>query len=816
MFRRLLLFSFLGLLILTAAPAIAQVPTPDFSKVRVDELTDAQVRKFMSEVESSGLGENQLEQVATAKGMSPAEITKLKQRVEKIKQDDKANKGTKTVKGGRTVDSEEENKNTGPVLTEEQKELRSKIFGAALFANSNLTFEPNLRLATPVDYQVGPDDEILIDIYGYSEASYQLKVSPEGSINIPMVGIVPVAGATMEQATSRIRSRMSKIYPGLRNGSTSVSVSLGNIRSIRVVLTGDVVKPGTYTLPSVATVFNALYASGGPTENGSFRTIQIIRGGSIVSVLDVYDFLLYGSLKNNIRLQDQDVIRVPTYRSRVEVKGEVKRPGIYEMLSGEKLSDLIRFAGDFNERAYKARVKVLKNTETERKIEDITAQEFSSYQPSSGDEYFVDPILNRFKNRIRINGAVFRPGEYELKEGITLRQLIENAEGLKEDAFLNRGYITRIKDDLTTEMISFNTREVMSGATNDIALKREDIVVIPSIFELKEEYKLEIDGEVRSPGIFDYAENTTLEELIIKAGGLKESATPKRIEVARRVNTSNPKSDTSMVAQVFTVDVNRDLKTATQNFILKPFDIVSVRPAPGYQVQKTVRVEGEVLFPGNYAISNKNERISDIIKRAGGTTRYGYLDGASLKRGTKKQTQSDVEQEDYKLQQFQALQKLADDSAALNLNDVATRNDFVGIDMKKILAHPGAKYDLLLEDGDIINIPKQLQTVKVTGEVLSPSSVIYNAGKSFKSFVNESGGFSSKALKKRSYIIYANGSVASTKKFLFFNSFPSVKPGAEIFVPSKPEKHNRLSPTEVVGITTGLATIATLIFTILR
>lgn len=820
MLKRIAFFCFIASLVMVTIPGYSQKNiTQDFSNVRVDEMSDAQIRAFMKQVDASGLGEDQLEQIATAKGMNQTEVNKLRQRVERIKRQDairpKRDDRTSRTLNGPVDDREKEEQNGESRVTDEQEKLRSRIFGASLFANADLTFEPNLRLATPVDYQIGPDDEINIDIYGYSEANYQLRVSPEGIINIPMVGVVPISGATIEQASSRIRSRLSKIYTGINTGATSVSISLGNIRSIKVVLTGEVVKPGTYSLPSVATVFNALYASGGPTENGSFRTIQIIRGGSIVAILDVYDFLLYGSLKNNIRLQDQDVIRVPTYRTRVEMNGQVKREGIFEMMTGETLTDLIRFAGDFNERAYKARIKVLKNTETERRIEDITMSQFSTYQPSSGDQFFVDSILNRFQNRVRINGAVFRPGEYELDQGLTLSTLITKAEGLKEDAFPNRGYITRLKDDLTSEIISFNTLDIVRGKTNDIVLKREDVISIPSIFDLKEEYRVSIDGEVRRPGIFSYSENITLEELIIKAGGLTESATPKRIEISRRIRNTGPLSDTSATAQVFYVNADRDLKQAT-DFVLQPFDIVSVRPAPGYQVQKLVRIEGEVLYPGNYSITNKNERISDLIKRAGGLTTFAYEEGASLKRTGKKLTQSDVEYENYKEQQFQALQKTNNDSAELNLNDLTTRNDYVGISLPKILKNPGSNNDLILQDGDVVNIPRQLQTVKVSGEILSPSSVLYTKSKGFKRYVRESGGFSPKALRKRAYIIYANGSVSSTKKFLFFNHYPSVSPGSEIFIPIKEEKKNRLSTSEVVAITTGLATIATLIFTVLR
>lgn len=818
----------IGILVLVTMPSYAQTTptTQDFSNVHVDQLTDAQIRAFMKQVESSGLGQDQLEQIATSKGMSPTEVDKLKKRVEKLKKEDETkptkekNTKTRTVNGTEEKDQikeGEKRENKNPYnLTEEQLKTRDKIFGAALFANANPTFEPNLRLATPVDYQIGPDDEILIDIYGYSEASYQLKVTPEGTINIPMAGIVPVSGATMAQASARIKSKLTKIYTGISTGATSVNISLGNIRSIKVVLTGEIMKPGTYTLPSVATVFNALYSSGGPSLNGSFRTIQVIRGGTVIAVLDVYDFLLYGSLKNNVRLQDQDVIRIPTYKTRVEISGEVKRPGIYEMMPGESLSDLIRFAGNFSDEAYKARIKVLKNTATERAIEDVTADDFKNYQPTTGDQYFVEKILNRFANRVKIEGAIFRPGEYELKDNLTLSQLIHNAEGLKEDAFPNRGYITRLKPDLTSELISFNTQEIVTGKQEDISLQREDIITIPSIFDLKEEYKVSINGQVRNPGSFKYDDNTSLDELIIKAGGLTESATPKRIEISRRVKNVNTQADTAQIAQLFYIDIDRNFKKETSDFILKPFDIVSVRPSPGYQVQKQVRIEGEVLYPGNYTISNKNETVSDLIKRAGGLTKAAYKDGASLKRTGKKLTQSDQEQEQYKEQQFMALQKANNDSAQVDLNDKTVRNDYVGINLPRILKRPHAKYDLLLEDGDVINIPKELQTVKVSGEILSPSSVLYSGGKGFKQYVRESGGFSPKALRKRSYVIYANGSVASTRKILLFNHYPRLKPGAEIFVPTREEKKNGFTTSELIALTTGLATIAALIITVTK
>ncbi len=823
-----LLISLICVLKNTVAQTINQ---QNFSTIRVDDLSDEQIKQFVQQVKASGLSDNQLEQVALAKGMNALEIQKLRARVERLNlnqqksnaliKKDKANKNN-TDRSVFNPDSKQEENDSLKTEKDFKSEaevalatLKSKIFGRDLFVNSKAGFEPNLRLATPKNYIIGADDEILLDIYGYSEANYQLTVSPEGNINIPYVGVVAISGLTVEAATSKIKSRMSTIYTGLSSGNTKISLNIGNIRSIKVIVTGEVTKPGTYTLPSLATVFNALYSSGGPSENGSFRSIEIIRAGKKIAFLDVYDFLLNGELKNNVRLQDQDIIRIPPYINRVEVVGEVKRPAIFEMKTGENLQSLLSFAGGFTERAYKARIRVLKNTATERQIADVTADEFKSYQPTTGDKFFVNEILDRFENRVIIKGAVFRPGDYELESGLTLKKLIEKAEGVREDAFLARAYITRLKPDLNTDIISFNLQKVINGELGEITLKREDEVTISSIFDLKEEYKLTIDGEVREPGEFKFEDNMRLEELIIKAGGCKESATAKRIEISRRVKNSDATSTSAISSEVFLIDIDQSLSMNTSNFILKPFDIVVVRSSPGYEKQKQVRIEGEVLYPGFYSITRKDERISDLIKRAGGLTALAYTNGASLKRQSNLETQLDQEKEQKKVLQFKKIQKAAKDTTDIDIEDKVLRNDFVGINLTKILSNPGKRQDLYLEGGDVLNVPKQLQTIKVSGQVLSPNTVVYIKNKGFKQYVASSGGFGQNALKSRSYIIYANGSVKSTKKFLFFNNFPKVESGSEIFVPKELEKR-KLTAGEIVGVTTGLASLGAIILGVLN
>ncbi|HUH32708.1 MAG TPA: SLBB domain-containing protein, partial [Daejeonella sp.] len=538
-YKRILLFLCLIIGILYTGSSHAQtINAQNLSNIKVDDLSDDQIRAFLRQVESTGLSEAQLEQVAEARGMPPEEIRKLRERVEKIRKNGEETK-EKTAESTKKRESRgrELNFKQDTIAREEKDpeteaekallELKSKIFGASLFKNANLSFEPNLRLATPGNYMIGPDDEIVIDITGDNEANYELQVSPEGTIRIEYAGIVSVSGLTVEQATQKIRSRLASTYPGIRSGRTQVTIGIGNIRSIRVTLLGEVVKPGSYTLPSLATAFNALYASGGPTENGSFREIEVIRNNKVIGKLDVYEFLLKGFQTNNIRLQDQDVIRIPTYKIRVEFTGEVKRPAIFEAVQGESLQDVIDFAGGFTTQAYSARIKVLQNTDRERRITDVFAAEFASYQPKNGDKYFAEPILDRFENRVTIEGSVFRPGQFELEKGLTLARLIEKSEGVTEDAFMSRGYITRLKADNTSELISFDLDKVIAGTAPDIALQREDIVTIASIFELRDEYKVSIDGEVRQPGTFDFAEGMSLEDLVIQSGGFKEGASPK-------------------------------------------------------------------------------------------------------------------------------------------------------------------------------------------------------------------------------------------------------------------------------------------------
>jgi len=796
------------------------------SNVRVDDLSDAQILQMVRQAEAMGYtSDAQIEQVAISKGIKQEEIAKFKTRLEKIRKQQSPT--TKTVaapvSNGRIYAD-----NEADTLSNETKsnpeDFKPKIFGANLFKNGDIKFEPNLRIATPKSYVVGPDDQLIIDLTGDNERSYELKVSPDGVINLEYVGRIAVAGLTIEQATSKIKAAMAKTYPALRSGRTSVAINLGNIRSIQVTVTGQAVKTGSYTLPSLANVYRALYVSGGPSQNGSFRNIQVIRNNKVIATIDVYDFLLKGIQTGNVRLQDQDVINIPTYDKRVEIFGEVKDPAIFEVKTNETLQDVINFAQGFTAEAYTAQVKTFQTTSRERRVSDVSAADFATFKPKNGDKFIVEAILERFENRVEILGAVFRPGVYALEPGLTLSGLIQKADGIKEDAFLSRGYINRLNPDKTQFFVSFDVAKILSGQEKDILLTREDKVTISSIFDLREEYTVTIQGEVRAPGTFAYGENIALEDVIQMAGGLKEGASPNRIEVSRRIKDADPNARSSKTAEVFVVAIDEDLKILDSTFVIKPFDIISVRSSESYAIQKQVKIEGEVLYPGMYTITTKDYRISDLIKRAGGLTTFAYAEGASLKRpGAEKvnpQDKNAINNQEEEAKKFLNLDRVKEKNVSTkdsvkNVDEKLVQSDLVGIDLVRILQKPLSRQDLILEEGDIVRIPKQLQTVKVTGEVLNPNSIVYMPGKSFKQYINGAGGFTNAALKNRAYIKYANGSAEAAKKFLFFNNYPKVKPGAEIMVPVKAERE-KITAQGWVGIGTGIASLAVLIVSLFR
>lgn len=699
--------------------------------------------------------------------------------------------------------------------------LRKKIFGFNIFNNPNISFETSLKIPTPKNYTLGTDDELIIDINGFSEEHYSLPITSEGFIRVPKVGNIFVSGITIEDAKKRIVDRLSKIYVGLKsyNGSspnTTATVSLGSIRTIRVMILGEVVAPGSYSLSSLSRVMNALYLAGGPNENGTFRDIKVIRDKRLVAQVDLYDLLTTGNLRQNVTLQDQDLIQVGSFKSRIEVIGSLRKPAIFENLPNESLEKIINEYGNgFASDAYRQVLKIQRFTDKDLKLIDLNSDLLSSFYPKSGDIITVERILtDRIENAVSLNGAVFRVGRYSVSDNQTLTKLIKRAEGFKQDAFLTRISIVRLRDDLTKENISVNYNDILSGKTPDIALNREDIITVYSGLDLMENYTVRIQGEINlknttsvapapasgstavadtpqgtnivtPTGSFPYVKNMTVEDLIQKAGGLKESAATGRIEVIRRkknIGKDNPSQITSTIGEKFNFSINNDLSIneTSSKFVLEPFDEVFVRSSPNYEKQQFISVEGQVIFPGLYALERKDEKLSDILKRVGGLNAQAYPKGATLVRKFKISTQ----EANKKRKQYTDLSDNSSD-ASIKVEEIKEESDeSIGIDLVRALDNPGTNADMLLQDGDIIRIPKEPQTVRMQGEVLYPTSTRFLDGMPFKHYISESGGFTDLSARKRSYIVYANGSVDRTRKLMgLFNVYPKVEPGSEIVVP---------------------------------
>ena len=818
----MLLFAFLVVPI-EATAQMSELSGTDLSKIKVDQLTDEQIQQLLDKANSSGLSQQQIEAAALAKGLPQDELQKLRQRINAI-QTLGVNKGNTTSKDrSRKLVTDTKSKDKFidkdlfkiilPSLDTSQFEIdpRTKIFGYSLFNSRNLTFEPSVNIPTPADYQVGPGDELIIDIWGASQQNYRLIVSPDGYVVIDNVGPVLVNGLKIDEASKRLINRLSSIYAGIKgpNPNTFAQVSLGNLRSIKVILLGEVNLPGSYTVSSLATAFNALYLSGGPNINGSLRDIEVLRDNKTIDKLDVYDFLMKGDKSHDIRLNDMDIIRITPYKTRVQINGEIKRPSFYEMSDSEKLSDLISFAGGFTDKAYTQRMKIYRNTTREKELLDVTIDKYPQFALQNGDSLVVEPILKRFENRVEIKGALYRPGQYSLDDSLTLKKLIKKAEGLRGDAFLSRTIIYRTREDMSIEAIAVDLSEVLQGKANDILLQREDIVSVPSIFDLQEEYFVQIDGEVQQPGQFPYVYNSTLQDVIIMAGGLLESASTAKIEIARRVKDNNALTASMSIAEIYYFQINKDLRLSdsASRFKLEPFDRIFIRRSPGYEKQAITSLEGEVLFPGEYSISSKVERISDLIRRAGGLTQEAYPQGARLIRTTQ------IDEKE-RLKLLENIRMQSKDSLLVN-SSMTDREQTIGIDLVKILGQPGSKYDLIVQENDVIQIPKQLQTIRLSGALLRPGTVRYDTKFSFMNYIDNAGGFADEAKKSKSYVLYANGSIDRTHNLLGIKKYPRIEPGAEIIVPKKAER-KRMTTGEALSFGSAFASFALVLITIIQ
>ena len=786
----------LGGLLWLAVPLSAQVPQDLIDKAKAAGMTDEQIRREMNK----RMGQSGTEQATRT--ASEAVVTDR----------------TVTLSEGKEMPSldaqREANRPVG--------DLSGTVFGREIFSNKNLSFEPNLNVPTPKGYVLSAGDELLINVWGDSELNLKLKVSPEGTILIPNLGPVSVSGLTIETAENRIRQELGRIMSTLSGdtdgANTFVSVSLSQIRSIKVNIVGEVVAPGTYTLPSFATLFNALYAAGGVNEIGSLRGIKVYRNSKEVAKLDVYDYLLNGKYNTNIRLEENDMVIVSPYDQLAVVQGKVKRNRIFELKKGETLSQLLNMAGGFTGDAYKKDVRVKRKAGSRYQIATVTEDKYPTFAMMDGDSLLVDSVIPFYENRLTVTGAVWRPGEYELNGTVhTVRQLVDQAAGLKGDEFTGRAQITRLNPDFTTTVVAIDIRGILSGTSPDIELKPEDQLNIPSLFDLREPYTIKVSGAVNYiDTVLPYRNNLTIEDAIMMAGGLKESAATVNVEVARRIKDTKTYENTNRTAEVFNFALNDNLglistdgKKSDRVFTLEPFDEVYVRFSPGYQEQQVVKIGGEITFSGDYVLAEKNSRLSDIIAKAGGITPDAYVKGASLKRQL---TEDEMRRLETLLQL--SSNKQSRDSVALSLENI--KDYSVGIDLEKALANPGSAHDVVLRDGDALYIPQLQSTVKINGAVTYPNSVTYTKGMSVGDCLSQAGGYNDIA-RKYPIVIYMNGKVATTKKcFIFFKRYPKVEPGCEIVVPTKTQRDRKTSLAEVLSIASSTTSMAAMVTSIIN
>lgn len=677
------------------------------------------------------------------------------------------------------------------------------IFGKNIFNQKNLSFLPNMNIPTPEDYKLGPGDEIVIDIWGASQASLQQTISPEGSIVVDRLGPVYLNGMTIREANSYIQQKFSSVYSGIGNegGSSQIKLTLGQIRTIQINILGEVAVPGTYALSSLSSIFHALYNAGGINDIGSLRSIQLYRKGKLIKTIDIYQYLLNGNASGETRLMDGDIIMVPPYISLVEIVGKIKRPMFYEMTVTETLSDLIKYSGGFTGDAYKEKIDITRKTGKYDKAYTVSSKDFENFILDDKDSIFVSAGLNQFDNRVEIKGAVFRPGYYEVGEQIkTIKNLIEKAGGIKENAFLNRAILTRERADLTRETVPINLKNLLEGRTADINLKKNDMLLVASDSVLVELGSFTIYGDVQVPGEYDYAEGTSIEDLIIKAGGLLKSASLAKVDVSRRIVDPLSIESPNIIADIYTFNIKNGLVVdGPPDFVLSPYDQVYIRRSPGYIEQRNIEIAGEVLFPGRYALKEKTERLSDIVKRAGNLTPHAFSAGARLLR---EKTIMEMTEE---RKAMQALSKGLKDSISTDLLNINPYYS-VGIELDKAIANPKSEYDLVLREGDQLIVPEYDNTVKINGSVMYPNTVLYKRGQKVSYYINQAGGYSDLAEKKRAYIVYMNGTVAKVKG----SNRDAIQPGCNIVVPSKEQK-DKMSLAQILSLGTSVTSMASVV-----
>lgn len=773
-------------------------------------MTDQQVLEYVKQGMSEGKDQRQMATELARRGVTREQAERVKKLYEQ-EQGVSTSKMSGTELNEARLREATQEESTTSVLENPQPDSRelaqeNQVFGRNIFNTRNLTFEPSVNIATPPNYRLGPGDEVIIDIWGTSQNTIRQQISPDGTINIEKIGPVSLSGMTVSEANSYLKRVLGKTYSGLDapDGTLEIRLTLGNTRTIQINVMGEVVQPGTYALSSFSTVFHALYRAGGVSDIGSLRNVQVTRNGKTVAKVDVYDFIMKGKTQDDIRLQEGDVIIVPAYEALVQISGNVKRPMKFEMKKNETLATLINYAGGFSADAYTRSLRVVRQNGEEYEINTVKEIDYSAYPMRNGDVVTAEAILNRFTNKLEVRGAVYRPGIYQLNGEInTVRALVNEAKGLMGDAFTNRAVLQREREDLTTEIISVDVRSIMAGTSPDIPLQKNDILYIPSIHDLEDRGDVAIFGEVAKPDSYSYSDNMTLEDLIIRAGGLRESASTVRVDVSRRIKDPKSTVSTDSIGQMFTFALKDGFVIdGEQGFTLQPYDQVFVRRSPGYQAQQNVRVTGEVIFGGTYAMTTTEERLSDLVKKAGGATPKAYLRGAKLIRvanDEEKKRMRDV----INLMNRQFGEAMMD-SLGIRVEDTFS----VGIDLEKAMAKPGSEYDLVLREGDVLDVPKLNNTVKVNGAVMMPNTVGYLSDKNANYYLDQAGGYALNAKKSKKFVIYMNGQVARIKG----RSKDKIEPGCEIIVPSK--KNKKVNVGEILGYASSFGSLATMFATI--
>jgi len=772
-------------------------------------MSDSQVLEYVKDGIRQGKEQKQLASELARKGVTKEQAMRVKQLYEQ-----QNNVNTSQSTGTDINESrlrEETKENTSDMLedhpTTEDLAREDQVFGRNIFNTRNLTFEPSVNLATPANYRLGPGDEVIIDIWGASQNTIRQQISPEGTINIQKIGPVNLSGMTVSAANDYLKGALNKIYNGLNNTTdptSDIRLTLGNIRTIQINVMGEVVQPGTYALSSFSTVFHALYRAGGVSDIGSLRNVQLVRNGKNIATIDVYEFIMKGNTQDDIRLQEGDVVIVPAYDVLVKISGKVKRPMRFEMKKDENLATLIKYAGGFEADAYTRSLRVVRQNGEEYEVNTVKDMDYSIYTMRNGDVVTAEAILNRFTNKLEIRGAVYRPGIYQLSGKLnTIRELVNEAQGLTGDAFLNRAVLYRQREDLTSEVVQIDIRSIMDGTSPNLALMKNDILYIPSIHDLEDRGNVTVHGEVAHPDSYPYADNMTLEDLIIQAGGLKEAASTVRIDVSRRIKNPRSTADNDTIGQMYTFSLKDGFVIDGQpGFILQPYDEVYVRRSPGYQAQQNVVIDGEILFGGNYAMTSREERLSDLVNKAGGPTNLAYLRGAKLTRvasAGEKKRMGDV----IRLMSRQLGEAMID-SLGIGVEDTFT----VGIDLEKALTNPKGSADLVLREGDVVFIPKNTNTVTINGAVMVPNTVSYMKGKNVDYYLNQAGGCSDNAKKSKKFIVYMNGQVTKVKG----SGKKQIEPGCEIIVPSKAKKKGNIA--NILGYATSFSSLGMMIASI--